>query len=97
MTEFYLDSTSGKSQASKRLDQGVSSKKRLENQSTEKVSFKDVLESAVDKAEGSSKVRQDMVNKYKSSLANGTYKVKAEELAEKMIQKIREDKTRKIM
>jgi anti-sigma28 factor (negative regulator of flagellin synthesis) len=38
-----------------------------------------------------------MVNKYKSSLANGTYEIKAEELAEKMIQKIREDKTRGII
>jgi len=38
-----------------------------------------------------------MVNKYKDSLANGTYEVKAQELAEKIIQKIREDKTREII
>ena len=97
MNEFYLDPTSGKDLASKRLDQGSSSKKRLENQSAEKASFQDVLKSAVNKAEVPSKIRQDVVDKYKSSLANGTYEVKAEELAEKMIQKIREDKTRWII
>ena len=97
MNEFYLDSTSGKDLTSKRLDQGASSKKIPENHSKEKVSFQDVLKSAVDKAEGPSKIRQDMVDKYKSSLAKGTYEVKAEELAEKMIQKIREDKTREII
>ena len=97
MNEFYLDPTAGKSLASKRLDQGNSSKKSLENQSEEKVSFRDVLKSAVNKAETPSKIRQDVVDKYKSSLANGTYEVKAEELAEKMIQKIREDKTRGII
>jgi anti-sigma28 factor (negative regulator of flagellin synthesis) len=97
MNELYLDSTSGKNLTSKRLDQGASSKKRLAHQSTGKESFQDILKSAVGKAESPPKIRQDKVDKYKSSLANGTYKVKAEELAEKMIQKIREDKTRKIM
>ena len=51
----------------------------------------------MDKTEASLKIRQDMVNKYKVSLANGTYEVKAQELAEKMIQKIRDDKTQKII
>ncbi len=97
MNEFYLDSTSGKNLAPKRLEQDASSKKTLKTDPTEKVSFQEVLKSVVDKTKGPPKIRQDMVNKYKISLANGTYEVKAQELAEKMIQKIREDKTREII
>jgi anti-sigma28 factor (negative regulator of flagellin synthesis) len=95
MNEFYFDPTSGKNLTSRKLDQGASSKKSLENQPSQKVSFKEILKGAVSKKEGA--IRQDMVNKYKNSLANGTYEVKAQELAEKMIQKIREDKTREII
>jgi anti-sigma28 factor (negative regulator of flagellin synthesis) len=97
MNEFHLDSTSGKNLAPKRLEQDASAKKTLENPPTRKVSFQEVLKGVVDKTEASTKIRQDMVNKYKVSLANGTYEVKAQELAEKMIQKIREDKTREII
>ena len=97
MNEFYLDPTSGKNLTPRRLEQEVSSKKTPENQPTKKVSFQEFLKSVVDKMEGSSKIRQDLVNEYKVSLANGTYEVKAQELAEKMIQKIREDKTREII
>jgi len=97
MNEFYLDPTSGKNLMPKRLEPKVSPKKALENQPGQKVSFKEILKSVVDQTESSSKVRQDMVNKYKDSLANGTYEVKAQELAEKIIQKISEDKTRKII
>jgi anti-sigma28 factor (negative regulator of flagellin synthesis) len=97
MNEFYLNPASGKNLTPKRLGQGVPSEKNLGNQPAEKVSFQDVLKNVVDKAEGSPKTRQDMVNKYKVSLANGTYEVKAQELAEKMIQKIREDKAREII
>jgi anti-sigma28 factor (negative regulator of flagellin synthesis) len=97
MNEFQLDLTSGKKQVSKRLEQDISSKKPPVNQPAEKVSFQEVLKSVADKAEASPKIRQEMVDKYKVSLANGTYEVKAQELAEKMIQKIREDKTRKII
>jgi anti-sigma28 factor (negative regulator of flagellin synthesis) len=97
MNEFYLDSTSGKNLTPKRLEQDASAKKISENQPTRKVSFQEVLKGVVDKTEASTKIRQDMVDKYKVSLANGTYEVKAQELAEKMIQKIREDKTREII
>ncbi|MEE9498322.1 MAG: flagellar biosynthesis anti-sigma factor FlgM, partial [Nitrospinaceae bacterium] len=68
-----------------------------ENQPTQKVSFQEILKSVAGKTQGSPKIRQDLVDKYKVSLANGTYEVKAQELAEKMIQKIREDKTREII
>jgi anti-sigma28 factor (negative regulator of flagellin synthesis) len=99
MNEFYLDTTSGKHLTPKRMEreQDLSAKKVTENQPAQKVSFQEVLKGVVDKTEASPKIRQDMVNKYKASLANGTYEVKAQELAEKMIQKIREDKTRKII
>jgi anti-sigma28 factor (negative regulator of flagellin synthesis) len=97
MNEFYLDPTSGKNLTPKRLEQEGTLKKAPVNEPSQKASFQEILKSAVDKTEGSPKTRQDMVNKYKVSLANGTYEVKAQELAEKMIQKIREDKTREII
>ncbi len=99
MSEFYLNSTSGKNLTPRKLEQESSSKKASENTSTPKASFQDVLKSvaAKTKAEGSSKIRKDVVEKYKSSLAEGTYEVKAKELAEKMIQKMTENKTRVII
>ena len=97
MNNFYLDPTSGKILMPKKLEQDASSNKILKSQAGQKASFQEVLKSVTAKVEGSPKIRQDMVNKYKVSLANGTYEVKAQELAEKMIQKIREDKTREII
>ncbi len=97
MNEFYLDPASGKNLTSRRLEQEVPSKKNSENQPTQKVSFKEILKSVAGKTQGSPEIRQDLVDKYKVSLANGTYEVKAQELAEKMIQKIRENKTREII
>jgi len=97
MNKFHLDSTSGKNLTPKRLEQDTPPKKNSENQSAQKVSFQEVLKNAVNKTEDAPKIRQDIVNKYKMSLANGTYEVKAQELAEKIIQKIREDKARKII
>ena len=97
MNDFYLDPTSGKHLTPRRMEQDSSAKKVTENQPTQKISFQEVLKGVVDKTKASPNIRQDMVNKYKASLANGTYEVKAKELAEKMIQKIRDDKTRKII
>ncbi len=97
MNEYHLDSTSGKNLTPRRLEQEVSSNKKSETRPAQNVSFQKVLKSAVDKAAGSPEIRKDLVNKYKASLANGTYEVKAQELAEKMIQKIRESKTRGII
>jgi len=39
-----------------------------------------------------SDVRYDLIKKYKTVLAEGTYKIKLDELADKMIQKIKENK-----
>ena len=41
-----------------------------------------------------SDVRYDLINKYREVLESGTYVVKAEELADKIVQKIRENKNR---
>ena len=97
MNEYPLDPTFGKNLTPRRLEQEVSAQKNSQEQSTEKVSFKKVLEGVVEKAAGSPGIRKDLVAKYKVSLADGTYEVKAQELAKKMIQKIRENKTRNII
>ena len=44
------------------------------------------------KEEVSPEIRQDIVNKYRNYLQRGTYVVKADEIADKIIQKIRESK-----
>jgi anti-sigma28 factor (negative regulator of flagellin synthesis) len=39
-----------------------------------------------------SDMRYELIKKYKTVLAEGTYKIKSDELADKMIQKIKENK-----
>ncbi len=39
-----------------------------------------------------SEIRQELVNKFRNVLENGSYKVKADEIADKIVQKIRENK-----
>ena len=41
-----------------------------------------------------SDVRYDIINKYRKVLSSGNYVVKADELADKIVQKIRENKNR---
>jgi anti-sigma28 factor (negative regulator of flagellin synthesis) len=41
-----------------------------------------------------SDVRYELIKKYKTILSDGTYKVKSDELADKMIQKIKENKNK---
>ena len=43
---------------------------------------------------GGTEIRHDLVNKFKGYLKDGSYTVKAEEIADKMVQKIRENKNR---
>ena len=97
MNDYPLDPTSGKNLTPKRLEPEASVKKKTKIQPAEKIYFKNVLKGAVDKAESSPEIRHELVSRYKVSLADGTYEVKAQELAEKMIQKIRENKTRNII
>ena len=44
-----------------------------------------------------SDVRYELINKYREVLHSGTYVVKAEELADKIVQKIRENKNRTVI
>ena len=44
-----------------------------------------------------SDVRYDLIKKYREVLDSGTYVVKAEELADKIVQKIRENKNRLVI
>jgi|TARA_B110000116_G_C16398807_1_gene386416 anti-sigma28 factor (negative regulator of flagellin synthesis) len=41
-----------------------------------------------------SDVRYNLIKKYKAILSDGTYKIKSDELADKMIQKIKENKNK---
>ena len=44
-----------------------------------------------------SEIRHELVNKYRNILQNGTYEVKANEIADKIVQKIRENKNRLVL
>ena len=44
-----------------------------------------------------SKIRQDLVNKFRDILQKGSYEVKANEIADKIVQKIRENKNSTIL
>ena len=44
-----------------------------------------------------SEIRQDLVNKFREILQNGSYEVKANEIADKIVQKIRENKNNMIL
>jgi len=41
-----------------------------------------------------SDVRYDLVKKYRKNLADGSYQIKSDELAEKIVQKVKEGKSR---
>jgi len=41
-----------------------------------------------------SEMRTDLINKYREILAKGTYQVKSEELADKIVQKVKENKNK---
>ncbi len=44
-----------------------------------------------------SEVRHDLVNKFRDVLQNGSYEVKANEIADKIVQKIRENKNHLVL
>ena len=62
-----------------------------------KASFKEILAKEIEAPDSSHEIRRDLVDQYKRLLNKGTYEVKADELAEKMVQKIRENKSRVII
>lgn len=96
MNELYLNPFSGKNLTSSRVDKKNSASKTQESARAPSESFKEVLKSVTQKSAAAG-IRQDLVEQYKTILANGTYEIKARELAEKMVQKIRDDKTRTII
>lgn len=75
-----------------------------DNRFPEKESFQDSLKRASSAREdsrqtvrksrkaSSAEVRRNLVNEFRQKLINGSYQIKAEEIADKMVQKIREDK-----
>ena len=79
--------------------------KHRNNKANEKVKNDQVSLSQTSKIKASannnskiaSDVRYDLINKYRDVLNNGSYVVKAEELADKIVQKIREDKNRLVI
>jgi flagellar biosynthesis anti-sigma factor FlgM len=44
-----------------------------------------------------SEIRQDLVNKFRDVLKNGSYEVKSGEIADKIVQKIRENKNHLVL
>lgn len=44
-----------------------------------------------------SEIRHELVNKFRSVLESGTYEVKANDIADKIVQKIRESKNRLVL
>ncbi len=54
-------------------------------------------QAAAAKPQTSSEIRKDLVQKFRTVLEEGSYQVKAQEIADKMVQKIRENKNRLIL
>ena len=44
-----------------------------------------------------SEIRHDLVNKFRNVLRDGTYSIKADEIADKIVQKIRDNKNHLVM
>ena len=59
---------------------------------TDRVSLSKSAKVPASKTSGGSEIRYELVNKYKAVLNKGGYRVKADEIAEKMVQKIRDNK-----
>ncbi|QPJ65911.1 MAG: flagellar biosynthesis anti-sigma factor FlgM [Candidatus Nitrohelix vancouverensis] len=72
----------------------VSSKGESEDRVTLSVASK--VQASKKSAPTSGELRMDLVNKFKSVLEKGSYDVKADEIADKMVQKIREQKNQVI-
>ena len=74
------------------------STKRKFNEPLEKVTLSHFSESqSLNKKSTSTAIRQDLVKKFRRELDKGIYEVRAEEIADKIIQKVREEKDRIII
>lgn len=65
-------------------------KKDIKNDSVT-ISSKAVLLGESKESKKSPEIRTDLVEKYKKDINNGTYKIKTEEIVEKMIAKLKEE------
>lgn len=76
-------------------------KAKLENAPEDKVtlskSSRDESAKVKNDSPVTSDVRYDLINKYRNFLGNGTYQVKADEIADKIVQKIRESKNHHLL
>jgi len=97
MNDMFLDPNSRNHLISGRKETVISPQKSSQGETGKDISFREVLKGVADSKDNSPGIRRDLVEKYKLSLAEGTYEIKAHELAEKMIQKIRENQTRVII
>ena len=93
MKDIYLSNIS----EGKRLHSKKTVASQMNDNSSQAPSFKEVLRSVAENRTKAGEIRQDLVHKFKQTLADGTYEVKGRELAEKMVQKIRENRTRTII
>ena len=55
------------------------------------------LETGPAKAKTSGQIREQLVSKFRDILEQGTYQIKADEIAKKMVQKIQEEKDQTII
>jgi anti-sigma28 factor (negative regulator of flagellin synthesis) len=97
MNDIFLDPNSRKHLISGSKETVIPPQKSSQGETDKDISFREVLKGVTGKKVSSPEIRRDLVEKYKTSLAEGTYEIKAHELAEKMIQKIRESQTRVII
>ncbi len=97
MEEIQLNSNPGSKAESARLNKKSTKTDRSGNASAPEISFDQVLKNEMNAPSAPPEIRHDLVAKVKATLANNSYEVKAQELADKMIQKIRENKTRFII
>lgn len=72
-------------------------KVKEENVPEDRVTLSKPSRDESEKAKNTSEVRYDLINKYRNYLGNGTYQVKADEIADKIVQKIRESKNHHLL
>ncbi len=82
--------------AVKQLSKTVKNKTQAEGSKTvsegDKVSLSKASRTPSSRSGNSAEVRREIVEKFKSLLGDGQYQVKANEIADKMVQKIRDNK-----
>jgi flagellar biosynthesis anti-sigma factor FlgM len=73
---------------------------KLSSGNVDKVTFSDPSKAQASASKSktiASEIRHELVNKFRDILQNGSYEVKANEIADKIVQKIRENKYRLVL